>query len=95
MSKEGLPAIAQVDARGLRVAVVTATWNEEVCDQLHQQAVDTARANGQPRGSSMPSLPWAASSVAVLRTLITSAIPSPKPSRASPWMNRRRLAMGY
>ncbi|MDK8475341.1 6,7-dimethyl-8-ribityllumazine synthase [Corynebacterium sp. MSK310] len=46
MSKEGLPAIAQVDARGLCVAVVTATWNEEVSDQLHQQAVETARVNG-------------------------------------------------
>lgn len=46
MSKEGLPDIAEVDASGLKVAVVTATWNREICDQLHSRAVDTARANG-------------------------------------------------
>ena len=46
MSKEGLPEIAQVDGSGLRVAVVTATWNAEICDQLHAQAVETATENG-------------------------------------------------
>ena len=46
MSKEGLPDIAQVDGSGLRVAVVTATWNAEICDQLHAQAVQTATDNG-------------------------------------------------
>ena len=46
MSKEGLPEIAQVDGSGLRVAVVTATWNAEICDQLHAQAVQTATENG-------------------------------------------------
>ncbi|QPK78187.1 6,7-dimethyl-8-ribityllumazine synthase [Corynebacterium lizhenjunii] len=47
MSKEGLPQIAQVaGAEGLRVAVVTATWNAEICDQLHARAVATARAHG-------------------------------------------------
>lgn len=44
MSKEGLPEIQHVDATGLRVAVVTATWNPEICDQLHARAVATARA---------------------------------------------------
>lgn len=42
MSKEGLPQIAAVDATGLRVAVVTATWNADICDQLHQRALETA-----------------------------------------------------
>lgn len=46
MSKEGLPEIAGVDASGLKVAVVTATWNAEICDQLHYRAVETARGNG-------------------------------------------------
>ncbi|MDO5031529.1 6,7-dimethyl-8-ribityllumazine synthase [Corynebacterium sp.] len=46
MSKEGLPEIRQVDASGLRVAVVTSTWNAEICDQLHERAVSTARECG-------------------------------------------------
>ncbi len=46
MSKEGLPEIKHVDAEGLRVAVVTATWNAEICDQLHNRAVETGRACG-------------------------------------------------
>ncbi|MGP6173113.1 6,7-dimethyl-8-ribityllumazine synthase [Corynebacterium sp. A21] len=46
MSKEGLPEITEIDASGLKVAVVTATWNREICDQLHTRAVETARANG-------------------------------------------------
>lgn len=43
MSKEGLPEIAHGDATGLRVAVVTATWNADICDQLHSRALATAR----------------------------------------------------
>ncbi|APT92477.1 6,7-dimethyl-8-ribityllumazine synthase [Corynebacterium phocae] len=46
MSKQGLPAVAHVDASGLTVAVVTATWNAEICDQLHARAVETATACG-------------------------------------------------
>lgn len=46
MSKEGLPGISQLDASGLSVAVVTATWNEEICDQLHARALETARECG-------------------------------------------------
>lgn len=46
MSKEGLPDLAEVDARGLKVAVITSTWNAEICDHLHERAVETARANG-------------------------------------------------
>lgn len=46
MSKEGLPQIETVDAAGLAVAVVTATWNEKICDQLHQRAIDTAQQCG-------------------------------------------------
>ena len=45
MSKEGLPDIAQVDGSGLRVAVVTATWNAEICYQCHAQSVQTATDN--------------------------------------------------
>ena len=54
MSKEGLPDIAQVDGSGLRVAVVTATWNAEICDQLHAQAVQTATDNG----AEVPNTEW-------------------------------------
>ncbi len=46
MSKEGLPQIDDVDATGLRVAVVTATWNADSCDVLHELAVATGRAAG-------------------------------------------------
>lgn len=46
MAKEGLPEIELVPAEGIRVAVVTATWNAEICDQLHKRAVETACACG-------------------------------------------------
>ncbi|HZK32797.1 MAG TPA: 6,7-dimethyl-8-ribityllumazine synthase [Corynebacterium sp.] len=46
MSKEGLPQIGEIDASGLRVAVVTATWNADICDVLHDRAVRTGRAAG-------------------------------------------------
>lgn len=46
MSKEGLPAISVVDAQGLSVAVVSATWNEKICDRLHARAVETAQHCG-------------------------------------------------
>ncbi|MGP5556679.1 6,7-dimethyl-8-ribityllumazine synthase [Corynebacterium flavescens] len=46
MSKEGLPDLAEVDARGLKVAVITSTWNAEICDHMHERAVETARASG-------------------------------------------------
>jgi hypothetical protein len=46
MSKEGLPTITNLDASGLQVAVVTATWNKEICDQLHSNAVATGREAG-------------------------------------------------
>ncbi len=46
MSKEGLPTIDHLDATGLSVAVVTATWNEEICDLLHKRAVITGRELG-------------------------------------------------
>lgn len=39
MAKEGLPQVGNIDASGIRVAVVTATWNEEICDQLHSRAM--------------------------------------------------------
>ncbi|ACP32787.1 6,7-dimethyl-8-ribityllumazine synthase [Corynebacterium aurimucosum] len=46
MSKEGLPTPKDVSGKGLRVAVVTATWNAEICDQLHRRALETAEAAG-------------------------------------------------
>lgn len=46
MSGAGRPTLELVDATGLSVAVVTATWNAEVCDQLHQRAVETGHACG-------------------------------------------------
>lgn len=46
MSKEGLPEIDHGDATGVKVAVVTATWNADICDQLHSRAVETAREWG-------------------------------------------------
>ncbi|MDK6260140.1 6,7-dimethyl-8-ribityllumazine synthase [Corynebacterium frankenforstense] len=48
MAKEGLPAAGadtdSLDASGLRLAVVTATWNEEICDRLHERALAAGRA---------------------------------------------------
>ena len=46
MAKEGLPQIDLPDATGLRVAVVSATWNAEICDRLHEHAVRTGRDAG-------------------------------------------------
>ena len=46
MSTDGLPTINDINATGLRVAVVTAIWNSEICDLLHTRAVDTGHALG-------------------------------------------------
>lgn len=46
MSKEGLPEQRPLDASGIRVAVVTATWNADICDQLHARAVAQAKELG-------------------------------------------------
>ncbi|WPF65144.1 MULTISPECIES: 6,7-dimethyl-8-ribityllumazine synthase [unclassified Corynebacterium] len=50
MAKEGLPAAGtstdSLDATGLTVAVLTSTWNEEICDRLHEHAVATAKEAG-------------------------------------------------
>ena len=46
MSTDGLPTINDINATGLRVAVVTAIWNSEICDLLHARAVDTGHALG-------------------------------------------------
>ncbi|KQB85523.1 6,7-dimethyl-8-ribityllumazine synthase [Corynebacterium oculi] len=50
MAKEGLPSVGTsadtLDATGLKVAVITSTWNKEICDQLHSRAVATARQAG-------------------------------------------------
>ena len=39
MSKEGLPEVKAVDAQEMTVAVVTSTWNAEICDQLETRAI--------------------------------------------------------
>ncbi|NLF90963.1 MAG: 6,7-dimethyl-8-ribityllumazine synthase [Corynebacterium marinum] len=46
MSKEGLPSVEGIDAAGLSVAVVTARWNTEICEQMRGRAVATAREAG-------------------------------------------------
>jgi 6,7-dimethyl-8-ribityllumazine synthase len=46
LSKEGLPSVEGIDAAGLSVAVVTARWNTEICEQMRGRAVATAREAG-------------------------------------------------
>ncbi|RNE49207.1 6,7-dimethyl-8-ribityllumazine synthase [Corynebacterium alimapuense] len=46
MSKEGLPGMGKLDASGLSVAVVTARWNTEICEQMRIRAVETANEFG-------------------------------------------------
>ena len=47
MSKEGLPVLdGPLDAAGLSVAVVTARWNTEICEQMRRNAVAAAREAG-------------------------------------------------
>lgn len=47
MSKEGLPVLEDhLDASGLSVAVVTARWNAEICEQMRRNAVAAAREAG-------------------------------------------------
>ena len=47
MSKEGLPVLENtLDASGLSVAVVTARWNTEICEQMRRNAVEAAREAG-------------------------------------------------
>lgn len=46
MSNDGRPELQLVDATGLNVAVVTATWNAEICDQLHARAVAVGKQCG-------------------------------------------------
>jgi len=47
VSKEGLPVLDdRLDASGLSVAVVTARWNTEICEQMRRNAVAAAREAG-------------------------------------------------
>jgi len=47
VSKEGLPVLEDtLDASGLSVAVVTARWNTEICEQMRRNAVAAAREAG-------------------------------------------------
>ena len=46
MSGVGLPSEKSVDATGLKVAVVSSTWNEEITDRLHAHAIAKAEERG-------------------------------------------------
>lgn len=46
MSGAGLPTVGPPDATGLKVAVVSSTWNEEITDVLHEHAIAMARQCG-------------------------------------------------
>ena len=46
MSKEGLPEVATIDATGISVAVISATWNADICDRLHERALAHAQQLG-------------------------------------------------
>lgn len=46
MAKEGLPTFEALDASGLRVAVVTARWNADICDLMHSRAVTAGKEAG-------------------------------------------------
>lgn len=48
MAQHGLPqlSVADGEAAGLRVAVISATWNADITDQLHQRAIDRATRAG-------------------------------------------------
>lgn len=47
MSKDGLPVLDdRLDATGLTVAVVTARWNTEICEQMRTRAVQAAADAG-------------------------------------------------
>ena len=46
MSKEGLPEVATIDATGISVAVISAPWNADICDRLHERALAHAQQLG-------------------------------------------------
>ncbi|AZA11493.1 6,7-dimethyl-8-ribityllumazine synthase [Corynebacterium gerontici] len=46
MAVAGLPTVENFQAPGYTVGIVTATWNERICDQLHARAVATAHDAG-------------------------------------------------
>src|SRR5699024_2354990 len=46
MSKEGLPDLVEIDATGISVAVISATWNADICDRLHERALAHAQRLG-------------------------------------------------
>src|SRR5699024_6826558 len=46
MSKEGLPDLVEIDATGISVAVISATWHADICDRLHERALAHAQRLG-------------------------------------------------
>lgn len=48
MPHAGVPEISVADgaAAGLRVAIISATWNEDITDQLHSRAIAEAKRAG-------------------------------------------------
>ena len=93
MAEAGRPGIATLDAAGMRVGIVAAQWNRDLCDQMLTRArevaeqagatVDVARVAGSielPVVARAPSMRWwrlALSFVVTLPILITCANLSP------------------
>ncbi|GAA4790662.1 6,7-dimethyl-8-ribityllumazine synthase [Corynebacterium canis] len=46
MSAAGLPTLDDIDASGMSVAIVTASWNADICERLRNSAVATAERCG-------------------------------------------------
>ncbi|AZA09205.1 6,7-dimethyl-8-ribityllumazine synthase [Corynebacterium pseudopelargi] len=46
MAVAGLPQLDQIQTPGYTVGIVTAMWNQEICDQLHARAKATAKQAG-------------------------------------------------
>jgi 6,7-dimethyl-8-ribityllumazine synthase len=46
MSGSGAPVVEPVDAAGLTLGIVAATWHAEITDQLLERSVEAARASG-------------------------------------------------
>lgn len=46
MAGQGRPGIAEIDATGLRVGIVAAQWNGDLCEQMLKRAVEVAESAG-------------------------------------------------
>lgn len=48
MSGGGIPAVPEMDARGIRLAIVASTWHAAICDALLEGARRVAASSGIP-----------------------------------------------